>query len=148
MLRLSVRTRAAVLLGMRDADEIVLLEVLPGQVHIAALPGPGDRIPLGGCGMGLLLPAQAQNPEARTLIAEPVERAWPDNIVERAERTGHIVVEGKLNPGVTEVVAAIRGTNGRPLAALGVAGEMGRAHVPGAVHAVMGAADALSYKSY
>lgn len=147
MLRLSVRTRAAVLLGIRDAGEIVLLEVLPGQVHTAALPRSGDRVPPDGIGMGLLLPAPAQDPEAYALVAEPVERSWPDNDV-HAVRTGHIVVAGRLKPGVTEVVAAIRSPEGRTLAALGVAGEMGRAHVPGAVQAVMCAADALSGKNY
>ncbi|MFE4627266.1 IclR family transcriptional regulator [Streptomyces mirabilis] len=127
MLKLSVRTRAAVLLAIMNAGDLLFLEILSGQVRIASLPRPGDRVPPGSSGMSLVL------------------RASQDPSDSAAQHVGHAVVEGRLAQGVTEVVAAVRCSEAQGIAALGVAGHLERAQLPGVIHVVMEAANALSH---
>lgn len=146
LLRLSVRTRAAALLGVRDAGggETVFLEVLAGQEAGAGLPRSGDRLPAGGSAMGLLLQVRAGGGEAAAHTTDADTSAWPRHLVEQALHTGHVVAEGRLAEGVTEIVAAVRTPHGGTAAALGVAGGIARSQVPVTLHAVTAAAEALA----
>ncbi|MFE4622700.1 IclR family transcriptional regulator [Streptomyces mirabilis] len=127
MLKLSVRTRAAALLAIMNAGDLLFLEILNGQACIALLPRPGDRVPPDSSGMSLVFRAHSQDP------SEAV-----------AKHAGHVVVEDRIAQGVTEVVAAVRFSEVQGVAALGVAGHLERAQLPGVIHSVVEAANFLS----
>ncbi|MGW7364402.1 IclR family transcriptional regulator [Streptomyces sp. NPDC054841] len=149
LLRLSVQTRSTVLLAVRDAAEMVYLEVLPGQLNPTELPRPGSRCALDSSGTGMILLAHADGVTQHMVASRPgVDADRLRECLARVRSSGHAVAEGKPHRAAIEVATAVRNTQGQVVAAVGLASRTDRAHLPGVVDVLLRAADALSGKDY
>ncbi len=128
MQRLRDRLGETVTLMLREGDEVICLERVPGSLQLRVECGPGEREALHLSAAGKLYLAEggfeacAEYAE-RTRLAGGTPQAIRDvprlyRELERAQRTGYALDSEEREIGVTAIAVAVRGPGGRFLAAI------------------------------
>ncbi|UBU12584.1 IclR family transcriptional regulator [Nonomuraea gerenzanensis] len=146
------RTHETVHLGVRDGHDVVYIAKIGGHRQARAPSRTGGRMPLHCTAIGKALLAHADADLRREVLAGPLERRTPHTVVApgilrgqllRVAETGVAFEAEESAVGLVCVAAPVLGRGDEPVAAISVAGPVGRFRPEGQAVAVRAAAAAL-----
>ncbi|GII86962.1 IclR family transcriptional regulator [Sphaerisporangium siamense] len=147
------RTHETVHLGVREGHDVVYLAKIGGHQQARAPSRTGGRMPLHCTAIGKALLAHADAGLRRAVLSGPLERRTPHTVVApgilrrqlgRVTETGVAFETEESTAGLACVAAPVLGRDDEPLAAISVAGPVGRFRPEVHVTAVRAAAAALA----
>nr|BFE59568.1 IclR family transcriptional regulator [Dactylosporangium thailandense] len=151
------RTHETVHLGIRDGAEVVYLVKIGGHRQAASPSRTGGRMPLHCTAIGKVLLAHGEPGFRAEILAGALERHTPHTIVApgllrrqlgRALETGVAFEREESRLGLLCVASAVLDAGGTPIAAISVAGPVGRfrpeAHAVAVKAAAAGVGSVLS----
>jgi DNA-binding IclR family transcriptional regulator len=130
LLRLAELTADTVYLSVRIGAQALCVDRVTGSFPIRTLTlGPGDRRPLGVGAGSLALLAWLPDDELEPIITQSAaagsgplsDPAVLHQLIDEARTQGHTHNPGLIVPGASGVGVPVRGSDGRPIAALSVA---------------------------
>ncbi|GAA2208874.1 hypothetical protein GCM10009850_043320 [Nonomuraea monospora] len=146
------RTHETVHLGVRDGHDVVYIAKIGGHRQARVPSRTGGRMPLHCTAIGKALLAHADPALRREVLTGPLERRTPHTVVApgilrgqllRVAETGVAFETEESAAGLLCVAAPVLGRGDEPVAAISVAGPIGRFRPEGHVVAVRAAAAAL-----
>ncbi|GII64816.1 IclR family transcriptional regulator [Sphaerisporangium krabiense] len=147
------RTHETVHLGVLEGHDVVYLAKIGGHHQAKAPSRTGGRMPLHCTAIGKALLAHAGAGLRREVLSGPLERRTPHTVVApgilrrqlwRVTETGVAFETEESTAGLACVAAPVLGRDDEPLAAISVAGPVGRFRPETHVTAVRAAAAALA----
>ncbi|MER7705996.1 IclR family transcriptional regulator [Kitasatospora sp. NPDC097605] len=129
------RTHETVHLGVREGHDVVYVAKIGGHRQAKAPSRIGGRMPLHCTAIGKALLAHADDTLRREVLTGPLERRTPHTVVapgalrrqlRRITETGIAFELEESAPGLLCVAAPVLGYDDEPLAAISVAGPVGR----------------------
>ncbi|MFF8772471.1 IclR family transcriptional regulator [Kitasatospora sp. NPDC015120] len=129
------RTHETVHLGVREGHDVVYVAKIGGHRQATAPSRTGGRMPLHCTAIGKALLAHADDALRRAVLTGPLERRTPHTVVapgtlrrqlRRVTETGVAFEQEESALGLTCVAAPVLGHDDEPLAAISVAGPVGR----------------------
>ncbi|TYB64816.1 IclR family transcriptional regulator [Nonomuraea sp. PA05] len=146
------RTHETVHLGVRDGHDVVYIAKIGGHRQARVPSRTGGRMPLHCTAIGKALLAHADAGLRHEVLTGPLERRTPHTVVApgilrgqllRVAETGVAFETEESAAGLLCVAAPVLGRGDEPVAAISVAGPVGRFRPEGHVVAVRAAAAAL-----
>jgi IclR family acetate operon transcriptional repressor len=133
--RLSDETGYPTIVGLLDGGDVLIVEWLPGHKYLRR-EATGERWPLHVSGMGWAIlaawPPERTDEYLRRMLAGPTPLGVPTTM-EQCRRLlatvtarGYAAVDSMVHAGCRSLGAAVRGTDGAVLGALGAGGPMRR----------------------
>ena len=153
---LADKSRETVNLGVLSGDSVVYIDQVAGTRSIVAVSWVGRRTPVHSASNGKVLLAFMDEPDRERLLAEPLERATKNTVVDAAKLRaqlaevrvrGYATTMEELEEGLNAVAAPIRRSDGQVVAAISVSGpafRMRPVDLPRMALVTMEAATAIS----